>query len=198
MKKSNIIFDDLIKFKAILKNDTNVSDVYISEFFMFISICISNKLQLIYPFAEFDKLIDGVIHNQKLKFAIMNHMNFKDNINKNILTIVHFTKNISTKLQDYFIDKMKEDFAHDTVSTKIESIDITFRVNNNSKYILNISNDSNVLTVKKFFIKYQNLNIDVDNLKLYNNKNELHDNNYLIENFICNDNDIIDVRIGNF
>jgi hypothetical protein len=199
MEKSKDIYNDLIKISDILKKESGVSDVYIEEFLMFISICISNNLQLVYPFAEFNKLIDTVINNQKVKFFIMNQMNFKDNINKNILTIINFKHNYDKKLQDYFIQKMMEYFSHDVISTRIDIYDVSLRVNNNdSKYILNIDNRLDVLTVKKLFIKHQNLNIEPKNIIFYNNKNELYDNNCLIEYFISDENDIIDVKICKF
>jgi hypothetical protein len=198
MEKSKDIYNDLNKFTNIFKNESGVSDVYIKEFLMFISICISNNLPFIYPFAEFKKIIDIVINNQKIKFHIMNHMNFKDNLNKNILTIVHFKHMYDKTLQEFFINKMKEYFLHEVISTKIGSYDITMRVNNNSKYILNIDNSLDVLTVKKMFIKQQNLNIETKYIFFYNNKNELHDDKCLIEYLISNENDTIDVKISNF
>lgn len=199
MEKSKDIYSDLIKISDILKKESGVSDVYIEEFLMFISICISNNLQLVYPFAEFNKLIDAVINNQKVKFFIMNQMNFKDNINKNVLTLLHFTNKYDKKLQDYFIQKMMEYFSHDVISTRIDVYDISLRVNNNnSKYILNINNNLDVLTVKKLFIKHQNLNIEPKNIIFYNNKNELYDNKSLIEYFISDENDIIDVIFCKF
>jgi hypothetical protein len=202
MEKSKIIFDDLIKFADIFKKETNVSDVYIKEFIMFISICISSNLQLIYPFAEFNKLINTVINNQKIKFAIMNHMNFKDNMNKNILTILHFSTLYDKKLQDFFIQKMMEYFSHQVIATRINLFEITFRANSHSKYILNISNNLNVQTVKKLFIKHSKMNgdndIDIKHLNFFNNKIEMYDTKYLIDYTIDDENDIIDVQICNF
>ena len=202
MEKSKTIYDDLIKFADIFNKETNVSDVYIKEFIMFISICISSNLQLIYPFAEFNKLIDTVINNQKIKFAIMNHMNFKDNINKNILTIIHFSTLYDKKLQDFFIQKIMEYFSHQVIATRIDSYDITLRVNSHSKYILNISNNLNVQTLKKIFIKDCKIcgdnDIDIKHLNFFNNKIEMYDTKYLIDYTIDDENDIIDVQICNF
>jgi hypothetical protein len=188
MDDDYIVFEIIFSAYRLISDLKKISNVYIKEFCMFLTICKNNKIDLNYPFYEFSKIVN-IINDNKY---------FKNNINEifNNKKKLSFNKKYDKSLQDFFIKIMKEKFNHDSQCNLIKnvSIDLKFGMN-----IFDRINISNILTVKDIFNNLQNKNLEfnklnINNLLFYKDKKHITITDFLIEHDI-EDDDCINITI---
>jgi hypothetical protein len=165
-----------------------ISDAYKKEFIMFLSICKLNNFNYSYPFYEFDRIIDIVIHNIELFDKIKKILDQNDSLT--------FNKNICINLQEMIIICMKYNFNYDIIgcnTIKYVNLKLKFNIYIEEIYILNLNtvNDLKNLIFNKF-----KLNLVSDKyLEIYKDKICLQDDKKIIE-YDVDDDDIINIIIN--
>jgi len=164
-----------------------ISDVYKKEFIMFLTICKVNNSYYIYPFYEFDRIIEIIINNKELFDKIKKILEQNDSL--------QFKKDISFNLQEMYIICMKNNFKHDIMCNTIRYINIKFKLNINSEKI-NILNINTLNTLKNIILEKFKLNLVSDKyLEFYKDNILLQDDKKFIE-YDIEDDDIINIIIN--
>lgn len=177
------VFNNIFnKYKLITELRT-VSDIYIKEFSMFLSICLNEKLPLEYPFYEFEKIVE-IIQNIKELHNILYEI-----FNKKLT----FNKVYDKNTQIFFYDFMKKYFFHESQCSSIKNVSIKFKMNFNIFEEANISNLSELQDLINIMKTKHNINSNC--LKFYKDKKEIENNKKLIE-YDIDDDDIITVVIN--
>ncbi len=172
-----------------------ISDAYIKEFIMTISICVSHDIKIEYSFFELTKIANYVNEDIDIKSIIGNTLQqcLKNKTPIDILNMLHIQKKITRNHQDFIIYKMKSSFNYDTICSKIELCDVKFVMNKKIVDVIKIMNDVDVIILLELFCNKNNMNIN--NVKLYINNNEINIKDKLIDYGISYENNIIDIII---
>ena len=174
-----------------------ISDIYINEFIMILTICVTHDINIEYPFYELTKISNYMKDDSNLNIkTIIAIILQKHLINKTpleILYMLNIQKNFNKDLQDFMIAKMKYIFNYNTICSKIELCDIKFVMNKKIIDTIKIINDVDVIILLELFCKKNNMNIN--NIKLFIDNKEMYITNKLIEYGITYENNIINVII---
>lgn len=177
------IFKNILNAYKLITELRTISDIYIKEFSMFLSICLNDKIPLNYPFYEFDKIIKTIQNTKEL-----NNM-LKQIFNKTLI----FKKIYDKTLENFIVNSMKKNFQHDSKCNLIKDVSIKFKMNFNTFEKITLSNLSELDDLIKFIKSKHDLNLN--SIKLYKDKNEIIHNKKLIE-YDIEDDDIITVIIN--
>jgi hypothetical protein len=172
-----------------------ISDAYIKEFIMTISICISHDVKIEYSFFELTKIANYVNEDINIKsiFGYVLQQCLKNKTPIDILNMLHIQKKITRNQQDFIIHKMKSIFNYDTICCKVEICDIKFIMNKKTLDVIKIMNDVDTHVLLNLFCKKHNLS--ENNVKFYIDNMEMKLNEKLIEYGISYENNIIDIII---
>lgn len=170
-----------------------ISDAYIKEFIMTISICVSHDINLEYCFYELNKIATYVNEDINIKsiFSYVLQQCLTDKTQTDILDMLHIQKKFTKNHQDFIIHKMKSIFNYDTVCSKIELCDIKFIMNKKIIDSIKIMNDVEVAILFNLFCNKNNM----INIKFYVNNKEMILGDKLIDYGISYENNIINVII---
>ena len=177
------IFKNIFNKYKLTSNLRNVSDIYIKEFSMFLSICLNENIPLNYPFYEFDKIVKTIQNTHEL------HNMLNEIFNKKLT----FKKVYDRTLQLSLINLMKKYFSHDSQCNLIKNVSIKFKMNFNIFEEVNLSNLSELQDLINLIKTKHNINSNC--LKFYKDKIEIENNRKLIE-YDIEDEDIITVVIN--
>ncbi len=184
------IYDSLLSVFNDYKLTTDlkkISDVYKKEFIMFLTICKVNNSNYIYPFYEFDRIIDVIINNKELFDKIKKILDQNDSLK--------FTKNITINLQEMYIICMKNSFNHNIICNTIRYMNIKFKCNINITNI-NILNINTINNLKNIIFKKINFNLVSDKYVEFYKDNILLDNDKKLIEYDIDDDDIINIIIN--
>jgi hypothetical protein len=188
----NIYYGLLEKTEHYFKK-IGISDAYIKEFIMTISICISHDLKIEYSFYELTKITNYVNEDINIKsifgYVLQQHLTNKTPLD--ILNMIHIQKKFTKNHQDFIIHKMKSIFNYNTICSKIELCDINFVMNKRIIDAIKIMNDVEVIILMELFCSKNNMN----NIKFYVNNKEMMLTDKLIDYGITYENNIINVII---
>jgi hypothetical protein len=151
-----------------------VSDIYIKEFSMFLSICLNEKMELNYPFYEFDRIV-YIIENTKELKNIFKHI-FKKDIK--YIDEKQFNKIYDEKLQMKFLDLMKKNFLYDSKCNLIKNVSVKFKINFNMFEEIIISNLLELKDLNQIIKTKHNIS---SNLLFFKDNKEIKENVPLIE-----------------
>ena len=190
--QSKELYSELLEKTEMELKKIGISDAYINEFIMIISICTSNDMTIEYPFYELSKIANHIL-NTNLK-TIIGIILQKYLINKSsleILNMLQIQKKFNKDFQQFIISKMKYIFNYESICCKIELCDINFVMNKKTIDIIKIMNDVDVKILLDLFCKKNNMN----NIKFYIDNKEMILNDKLIDYGISYENNIINVII---
>jgi hypothetical protein len=189
------LYNDLLAKTEHHFKKLGISDAYINEFNMILSICITHNVKIEYPFYELTKIVNSIQINQNIKTIIgiilQNHLPNKTPLE--ILSMLKIKKNFNKDLQEFIISKMKYIFNYDTICSKIELCDIKFIINKKIVDTIKIMNDVEISVLLELFCRKNNMNIN--NVLFFIDNKEMIINNKLIDYGITYENNIIDVII---
>ena len=190
------IYNDLLaKTEHYFKN-IGISDAYIKEFNMVLTICVINDIKIEYPFYELSKIANYINNDINIKSTIGSVLQ-KHLINKNpleIMSMLNIHKKITKHYQEFITYKMKSIFNYDSICSKIELCDIKFIMNKKTVDTIKIMNDTDVKILLELFCKTNNIH-NMNNIKFYIDNKEMILNDKLIDYGISYENNIINVII---
>jgi hypothetical protein len=197
MSQQHLLCKD-IYYGLLAKTETyfkqiGISDAYIKEFIMTISICVVHDVKIEYSFYELTKIATYVNEDINIK-SIIGYVLQQRLTNKTPLDILHMVniqKKITRNHQDFIIHNMKIYFNYDTICSKIELCDIKFIMNKRIIDTIKIMNDVNVNILVDLFCNKNKMN----NIKFYVNNKEMNLDDKLIDYGISYENNIINVII---
>lgn len=187
------LYNDLMPKTEYYFKKNGISDAYIKEFIMTMSICISHNVKIEYPFYELTKITKYVSEDINIK-SIIGYVLQKHLTNKNpleILNMLHIHKNFTKHYQEFILYKMKSIFDYDSICSKIELCDINFFMNKKKIDTIKIMNDVDVKILVDLFCNKNNMS----NIKFYVDNKEMNLNDKLIDYGINSENNIINVVI---
>lgn len=189
----DVYYGLLAKTEQYFKN-IGISDAYIKEFIMTISICISHDIKIEYCFYELNKIATYVNEdiNIKSNFGYVLQHCLTDKSPLDILNMLHIEKKITKNHQDFIIHKMKVFFNYDTICSKIELCDIKLVMNKKIIDTIKIMNDVDVVILFNLFCNRNNM----INIKFYVNNKEMNLNDKLIDYGISYENNIININFS--
>lgn len=177
------IFKNILNAYKYITLLRTISDSYIKEFSMFLSICFNEDLPLEYPFYEFKKIVEVIINTHEL-YNLLNEI-----FNKKII----FKHNYDKNLQFSLLNLMQKNFHHECQCNLIKNVSIKFKINFNIFEEASLSNLSEIYDLIKLIQTKHN--IYSDSLNFYKDKKQIENNKKLIE-YDIEDGDIITVVIN--
>jgi hypothetical protein len=194
MTQTKELYNELIAKTESQFKKIGISDAYINEFIMIISICASNDMNIVYPFYELSKIANHVLNtNLKTSIGIILQKHLSNKTPIELLHILKIEKKFNKDTQDFIISKMKYIFNYETICCKIELCDIKLIMNKKIVDIIKIMNDVDIHVLLNLFCKKNNL-IE-NNVKLLIDNMEMNLNEKLIDYGISYENNIINVII---
>ncbi len=149
------LFDELKNKYSKHNSFQEYSSTYVSEFFMYISLYVLDIGVMHVPTAEVLNIYNNVVINDQLIDDIINTIDCYKNINVNVNTDFKyidinkdFTKYVLRMGQSNFINRMKEIFNHENISTVIQEIKLKLCYHDHN-FILYCFNTNSIYDLKQ-------------------------------------------------